>query len=127
MRDRRVLEEYGPVLEWRGTALGSASTVPRLKAEGVVFLAGEPKRRGQPVRIIAKATGQTCEGSPVYAFNFPPPTPTLTPDPAVLAQRAAEQRQRQNADILRKYGAPGDTMKALCIVLSLSFSDVRSF
>ena len=113
VRDRRVLEEYGPVLEWRGTAFGSASTAPRLKAEGMIFLAGETKRQGQPVRIIANATGQTCEGAPVYAYNFPPPTPTPTPDPAQIAQRAAEQehraaeqRRRENAKILSRYAAP---------------------
>jgi hypothetical protein len=106
VRDRRVLEEYGPVLEWRGTALGSASKVPRLRAEGIVFLAGETKRNGQPVRIIATATGQTCEGAPAFASSFPAPTPAPAPDPAQIAQRAAEQRQRENADIARKYGAP---------------------
>jgi len=107
LRDRRVLEEYGPVLEWSGTGLRTARNVPWTRAEGSVFLAGTAPlpQKGNPVRIIATGTGQTCEGAAVHAINFPPPVPTPTPDPAMAAHRAAEQRQRENAEILSRYGA----------------------
>lgn len=59
-------------------------------------------RFGKPINRVPPGTA---------AVALTPATPTPPPDPAQLAQRAAEQRQRENVEILRKYAVPSSARR----------------